>query len=73
MQCFTETEPAPEDGKLPEVEKGKRFKKINWLRAGILTADKVVTVSPNYASEISTNAQRGVELDDVIRWGLALG
>ncbi len=46
---------------------GKSFQKINWLRAGILSADKVLTVSPNYAREISANPQTGVELDDVIR------
>jgi granule-bound starch synthase len=37
------------------------------LQAGILAADKVLTVSPNYASEISTNAEKGVELDKYIR------
>lgn len=37
------------------------------LQAGILSADKVLTVSPNYASEISANAEKGVELDKYIR------
>lgn len=54
-----------EDEVLPKVT--QRFKKINWLKAGILSADKLLTVSPNYASEIASNAARGVELDDVIR------
>lgn len=38
------------------------------VQAGILAADKVLTVSPNYASEISANAEKGVELDKYIRW-----
>ncbi len=33
----------------------------------MLSADKVLTVSPNYASEISSNPERGVELDGFIR------
>lgn len=64
-QVFTEDEPDLEDKSRPPV--GQRFKKINWLRAGILSADKVLTVSPNYAKEISANPQTGVELDDVLR------
>ena len=43
------------------------YKKINWLRAGILSCDKLLTVSPNYATEISANPQGGAELDHVIR------
>jgi hypothetical protein len=37
------------------------------LQAGILAADKVLTVSPNYASEIGSGPDKGVELDSVIR------
>lgn len=54
-----------EDEKPPLT--GRTYKKINWLRAGILTADKLVTVSPNYATEISANPAGGVELDAAIR------
>lgn len=64
-QVFTEDEPDTEEKGLG---RGKRFAKINWLRAGILSADKVLTVSPNYAAEIAANPQMGVELDDVLRW-----
>lgn len=46
---------------------GKKFRKANWLKAGILSCDKLLTVSPNYASEISSSPGLGVELDDVIR------
>ncbi len=41
-------------------------------QAGILSADKLLTVSPTYAEEMSENPSKGVELDDVIRcrfWG----
>ncbi|MCO5609107.1 hypothetical protein L7F22_063329 [Adiantum nelumboides] len=40
-----------------------RGRKINWLKAGISEADIVLTVSPNYASEILSGPDRGVELD----------
>ena len=39
------------------------------LQGGILAADKVLTVSPNYATEISADAAGGVELDTFLRWG----
>lgn len=41
--------------------------KINWMKAGFLEADMVLTVSPNYASELSSGEDKGVELDDVVR------
>lgn len=44
-----------------------KFAKINWMKAGFMTADKLLTVSPTYASEVSANAEKGVELDVVIR------
>ena len=40
--------------------------------AGILSADKILTVSPNYAAEIAANPQLGVELDEVLRWAAVL-
>ena len=46
---------------------GKKFAKINWLKAGALSADAVLTVSPNYAREICADPAGGVELDDVFR------
>ena len=46
---------------------GKVYRKINWLKAGFLTADKILTVSPNYATEIMGGVDKGVELDDVVR------
>nr|AJG44453.1 granule-bound starch synthase [Lilium davidii var. unicolor] len=47
------------DGYLKPV-KGR---KINWMRAGILEADAVVTVSPYYAKELVSGEDKGVELD----------
>lgn len=41
--------------------------KINWLKAGFLQSDIVLTVSPNYAEELKSGPAKGVELDDVIR------
>lgn len=42
-------------------------RKINWMKAGILESDRVLTVSPYYAKELISGEDRGVELDDVIR------
>ena len=42
------------------VPGGGPYNKINWLKGGILSADKVLTVSPNYASEISRDDSSGV-------------
>lgn len=66
-KVYTETTPMEEEEK-PSLT-GKTYKKINWLQAGILTADKLVTVSPNYAAEITVDAAGGVELDKAIRCG----
>ncbi|KAL9272568.1 Granule-bound starch synthase 1, chloroplastic/amyloplastic-like protein [Drosera capensis] len=41
-------------------------RKINWMKAGILEADRVLTVSPYYAKEIGSSAVKGVELDKII-------
>lgn len=41
-------------------------RKINWMKAAILESDKVLTVSPYYASELVSGADKGVELDDVL-------
>lgn len=61
----SEKEPMAENESIKPV--AKTFKKINWLKAGILAADKLVTVSPNYATEISRDAAGGVEMDNFIR------
>ena len=50
-----------------QVTPGTNFNKINWLKAGILACDKLLTVSPNYATEISSGPQLGVELDKWVR------
>lgn len=46
---------------------GRKFAKINWMKAGVISCDKCLTVSPNYASEIVSGPGFGVELDDVFR------
>lgn len=45
---------------------GQRFAKLNWLRAGVTSCDKLLTVSPTYAKEMASGPQLGVELNDVI-------
>ncbi|KAI8465947.1 MAG: granule-bound starch synthase I [Monoraphidium minutum] len=65
-RVFNENEPLDDEDGSPLGVPGT-YPKINWLKGGILAADKVLTVSPNYASEISTSPSGGVELDDVIR------
>ncbi|XP_019426840.1 PREDICTED: granule-bound starch synthase 1, chloroplastic/amyloplastic-like [Lupinus angustifolius] len=51
------------DGHIKPV-KGR---KINWMKAGILESDKVLTVSPYYAMELVSGEERGVELDNILR------
>jgi granule-bound starch synthase len=45
---------------------GQKFAKLNWLKAGVTSCDKLLTVSPTYAKEMASGPQLGVELDDVI-------
>ncbi|RZC73870.1 hypothetical protein C5167_049350 [Papaver somniferum] len=54
-------------------EKPVKGRKINWMKAGILEADKVVTVSPYYAEELASGPDKGVELDNIIRRAGCLG
>ena len=42
-------------------------RKINWLKAGILEAHRVLTVSPYYAQELVSGVDKGVELDNYLR------
>eukprot|EP01025_Chloroclados_australasicus_P048520 TRINITY_DN54_c8_g1_i3.p1 TRINITY_DN54_c8_g1~~TRINITY_DN54_c8_g1_i3.p1 ORF type:complete len:648 (+),score=104.64 TRINITY_DN54_c8_g1_i3:27-1970(+) len=65
-KIFTEADPADENEKTLE-DPGKTYEKINWMKAGFLTADKILTVSPNYAEEVQLDEATGVELDGVIR------
>lgn len=68
-QVFSETETDAND----VAAVGSKYEKLNWLKAGILTADKLLTVSPNYAAEIAEDDEKGVELADVIRSALLPG
>ncbi|KAI3843585.1 hypothetical protein MKX03_022410 [Papaver bracteatum] len=54
-------------------EKSVKGRKINWMKAGILEAYKVVTVSPYYAEELASGPDKGVELDSIIRKAGCLG
>ncbi|CAK7357458.1 unnamed protein product [Dovyalis caffra] len=42
-------------------------RKINWMKAAILEAHRVLTVSPFYALELVSGVEKGVELDNYIR------
>ena len=47
-KVYTEVTPADDEEKVPdESELGKTYKKLNWMKAGFLAADKNVTVSPS--------------------------
>ncbi|RLN13601.1 granule-bound starch synthase precursor [Panicum miliaceum] len=48
-------------------EKPVEGRKINWMKGGILEADKVLTVSPYYAEELISGIARGCELDNIMR------
>ena len=41
--------------------------KINWMKAGIVESDLVLTVSPHYVKELTSGPDKGVELDGVLR------
>lgn len=69
MQVYDETEPDSADNPVMG-EKGRRYKKVNWMKGAFLSADKLLTVSPTYAEEIAANESQGVELDSVIRYAV---
>ncbi|KAF5734370.1 UDP-Glycosyltransferase superfamily protein isoform 1 [Tripterygium wilfordii] len=48
-------------------EKPVKGAKINWMKAGVLESDRVLTVSPYYAQELVSGVEKGVELDNIIR------
>eukprot|EP00878_Enallax_costatus_P000485 GHUV01000577.1.p1 GENE.GHUV01000577.1~~GHUV01000577.1.p1 ORF type:complete len:622 (+),score=214.06 GHUV01000577.1:161-1867(+) len=65
-KVFDERTPLDDDEKPTDSLAGP-FNKLNWMKAGILAADKVLTVSPNYATEIGSGPDKGVELDKFIQ------
>jgi hypothetical protein len=42
-------------------------RKINWMKAAFLESDLNLTVSPNYAKELTEGPDKGVELDTIVR------
>lgn len=48
-------------------DKPVKGRKINWMKAGILESNRVITVSPHYAQELVSGEDKGVELDNIIR------
>ncbi|KAL4458488.1 hypothetical protein ABPG75_013353 [Micractinium tetrahymenae] len=63
-KVFDERTPADENSTPAQPT---TFSKTNWLKAGILACDKLLTVSPNYATEIASGPSLGVELDSYVR------
>lgn len=48
-------------------DKPVKGRKINWMRAGIIESNRVLTVSPYYAQELLSGVEKGVELDTCLR------
>ncbi|XP_029119652.1 granule-bound starch synthase 1b, chloroplastic/amyloplastic isoform X2 [Elaeis guineensis] len=48
-------------------DKPVKGRKINWMKAGILESDCILTVSPYYATELLSGPEKGVELDNILR------
>mmetsp|Transcript_4754 Transcript_4754/g.5525 ORF Transcript_4754/g.5525 Transcript_4754/m.5525 type:complete len:621 (+) Transcript_4754:57-1919(+) len=63
-KVFSEMTPASDETEM--VMDGKKYKKLNWMKAGFTYADKNLTVSPNYAEEILASESKGVELNKII-------
>lgn len=63
-KIFSELEPAEETYAPPPT--GAQFEKLNWLQAGFQACDKALTVSPNYAREVTADNEKGVELQQTL-------
>jgi len=61
---YSEKTPADEDE--PQAKLGTTYEKYNWMQAAFQYADKNLTVSPNYAMEIMSGDDKGVELSAVV-------
>jgi len=60
------SEDTPADDTEPKSKLGETYAKHNWMKAAFMYADKNLTVSPNYAEEISSGEDKGVELAKTI-------
>jgi len=65
QKLFDERSPQKEGGE-KLMPTGKKYRKDNWMKAAFINSDRNITVSMNYAKEISGSASKGVELNTVI-------
>lgn len=65
QKLFDERTPQKEGGE-KLMPTGKKYRKDNWMKAAFINSDRNITVSMNYAKEISGSASKGVELNTVI-------
>nr|AHB52786.1 granule bound starch synthase [Cyanobacterium sp. CLg1] len=64
----TQFAPPPLDEKTTEpITSPEPMYMLNWLKAGFLNCDQALTVSPNFAHEVTSSPMGGVELDAVAR------
>ena len=63
-KMYDERNPQKEGQK--DAPSAGKFRKDNWMKAAFINSDKNITVSMNYAKEISGSASKGVELNTVI-------
>ncbi len=57
----------PTEMMAPETGPFEFWGKMNYLKAGLVFADRLTTVSPKYAMEIQENSETGCGLDGVLR------
>ncbi|MDJ0597927.1 MAG: glycogen/starch synthase [Crocosphaera sp.] len=68
LSFSTQFAPPPLDEKTTEpITAREPMLMLNWLKAGFLNCDKVLTVSPNFAKEVTSTPADGVELDAIAK------
>ncbi|CCQ52272.1 glycogen/starch synthase [Crocosphaera watsonii] len=64
----TQFAPPPLDEKTTKpITAPEPMQMLNWLKAGFLNCDQALTVSPNFAKEVTSDPAGGVELDAIAK------